>query len=317
VGLSWLRGPGTGLRSVAGHLVFLHNNLPYPGLGALPLFLNNPNLWSLHYEFIYYVSFLLVWLGEIPAIPLFLLLLAPGVATACGWPIPPQITRYACGGLFWYGGLTLAWQTAETEAGQDRIESNWASALLTAYAIWTFELLRSYLLRHGIVDSRWPGVLLPHRLDFLPAAVWVLLAVTGRARTLRLVLSAGCLLWAAAGAVSMAAHGGWTSAHTVATGALVLAVPLAFRESPPRLLAWLAPLGGISYALYLVSGPIQLGQRALFPGFSGSALTYGVRLVAVTAGVVAVSWLLEHRLQPWLVSRRPRAPGLARPPAKS
>jgi peptidoglycan/LPS O-acetylase OafA/YrhL len=171
---------------------------------------------------------------------------------------------------------------------------------LIAYAIWTFAPLRTALLQLHLFNWVWPGPtpVSPHRCDFLPACFWLLLAITGRAPRMQRVVGWLCLTLAVAGAASRVWVGEWREADTVAALALAAGVVLFRRPCSLRPMAWLAPLGTISFGLYIIAAPLQLGQRALFPGFAGSGLTFSVRLVVVVAVVTGAAWLLERRLAP-------------------
>ncbi len=302
--LSWLLSGGSAGRVIVGHLLFLQNDIPYPLLGNLPLFFVNQNLWSLHYEAVYYVLFVAVWWIGPPILPFGILLLSLGLSPCFGWPVSPLVPRYACGALFWLGGLCLAWGTKREVSGEfDNIRTNWPSALLTAYAVWIFGPLRLLFLHFGIVDFRRPNPVLPHRLDFLPLCLWVVLAVSARSRSLRHFLTIAGLVLGWLGVAANALAGGWSGEHTVATIALAVATVGAAREYQVNALARMAPIGGISFAIYVFAEPIQLAQRALLPGFSGSAVTYAGRLMVVIATIFGLSWLMERRLQPWLGAR--------------
>jgi hypothetical protein len=163
--------------------------------------------------------------------------------------------------------------------------------------------LRQWLLRHGVGDLIWPNALLPHRLDFLPVCLWVIASVSGRAASLRRWLGPACLGWACWGALYTALIGGWSSPDWLAAVALSTALILAGRDCASEHIARLAPVGGISFGIYVFAGPIQLAQRALAPNFSGSVLTFSVRLIGVVLVTVGFSWLVERRFQPWLATR--------------
>ncbi|MBC7367394.1 MAG: hypothetical protein H7343_11395 [Undibacterium sp.] len=77
---------------------------------------------------------------------------------------------------------------------------------------------------------------------------------------------------------------------------------MAHRDFSVRLLQRVAPLGAVSFAFYVVAGPLQLGQRALFPDFSGSGLAFIVRLVGAVAAVALTVWLLERHICPPLTA---------------
>jgi peptidoglycan/LPS O-acetylase OafA/YrhL len=313
--LCWLLLAHPTLRTVVGNLLFLQNDDPYPVLGSFPVVANNPNLWSLNYEAVFYLGFIAIWVRA-PRVGLVFGGMAVLVcAHALGFPLPRVIARYACGALYWLAGLTMAWMTTRPAAPPSR--SNWPAAGLAAYALWTFAPLRSLCLEAGLFSWAWPAPtpMSPHRLDFLPACVWLLLAVTGRAPGAQRILAGICLGLATAGGLGRALAGHWQGLDTVAAAALLGAWVLLRREFSLRFLQRLAPLGVVSFGLYAVAAPLQLGQRALLPGFAGSGLTFAVRLVFVVALVAVIVWLLERRLCPplgrWIRQRGRRE---ARPP---
>jgi peptidoglycan/LPS O-acetylase OafA/YrhL len=304
------------LRTVIGNLLFLQNDDPYPGLGSILVVANNPNLWSLNYEAVFYLGFIAIWLRA-PRVGLVFGGMAVLVcAHALGLPLPRVIARYACGALYWLAGLTMAWLTTRPAAAPAR--SNWPAAMLAAYALWVFAPVRTLCLEAGLLGWVWPPPtpMSPHRLDFLPACVWLLLAVTGRAPGAQRIFAWICLGLASAGGLGRMLEGQWQGLDTVAAVALLGAWGMLRRDCSLRFLQRLAPLGVVSFGLYAVAAPLQLGQRALLPGFAGSGLTFAVRLVFVIALVAAVVGLRERRLCPplgrWI--RRWGRPG-ARPPS--
>jgi len=299
--ISWLFLPDLDGRTIAGHLLFLHNNFSYPGIGAFPLLPNNSNLWSLHYEAVYYILFIVVWRFAPAPAWLFTVFGLLAVGSIAGLPIPRPVTRYACGAFFWFGGLCAAWLTTPSAAG--RSQGPWPAALLMGYAIWIFAPVRMWLLHFAISDDIWPQAVLPHRLDCVPVCLWIILAVSGRGPRVRVWLAALSTVLAVAGLLQAVQSGAWTAVHTVAAAALAVGLALWRWECPTTILARLAPLGGISFAVYVIAAPIQLGQRAFLPDFSGSVLTFTVRALMVILVVFALAWLLERKFQPWLVAR--------------
>ena len=319
VALSWLVAPATDARTVFGNLLFLQNEAPYPGGFTVPVLPNNPNLWSLNYEAVYYLGFLAVWRWAPAARTVWGVLVAGLLAAAALVPLagfPPGVLlgRYACGALFWFAGLYVAWRTPP--ADPDSRRSEWPAALLCAYAIWFLAPLRTLCFELDLKSLMWPTTVSPHRLDFLPACLWVLLAVTGRAPALQRNLRWVCLGWATAGLAWYVASGSLVQQDYVAGVALVLAWLVHRWQPSAALLARLAPLGAVSFGLYAVALPIQSAQRGWFAAFSGSALTFSVRLALVVAASVALAWLVECRLQPWL-RRRFASPGSINFPRES
>ena len=88
--------------------------------------------------------------------------------------------------------------------------------------------------------------------------------------------------------------------YTLAVAAYLVRYRL--RPVGEAVLRWLAPLGGISCGIYIIHYPL-LSLAHQVPGFSATAATFAGRLAAYLAVVLAGSWLLERRVQPWLKKR--------------
>jgi peptidoglycan/LPS O-acetylase OafA/YrhL len=296
--VSWLLLTDVTARTVWGNLAFLQNYDPYPGLGIFPVLANNPNLWSLNYEAVYYLGFIALWIWAPPVTAVFGGLGLVICAHGFGLPVPLIFARYACGALYWVAGLAVAWLSTRPDSPPRR--SNWVAAGLVIYAVWIFAPLRTLGMHWELATWLWPPPtpVSPHRLDFLPASVWLLLTITGRAAGLQRILTWTGLTLATTGLAGRAMTDVWREVDTVATIAFLLAVGLVRRDFTLQPLRWLAPVGAVSYGLYAIAAPLQLSQRALFPDFAGSALTYGGRLVVVVVMVAAATWLLERRICP-------------------
>lgn len=301
--LSWWLHPAVDGRMLLGNFLFLQNYLPYPLTGwFLPPLLNNQVLWTLHYEALYYVLFILVWRLAPPASAVFGLAALGTFGMALAWPVPELIGRQACGALYWFGGLAVAWLSVPSAAGDRR--THWPSALLCAYALWQLGGLRTILLDANADKLMWLTVLSPHRLDFLPVALWCLLAVTGRAPRAQQLLAGGCLAW---GWLSIGRYlwsGYWPDPNWPAAGALAVASAGMARRFTPAGLAWLAPFGAVSFGLYAFAAPLQIAVAKLWPGLSGSPGTFILRCLVMVSLTTALAWLLDHRLHAWLAARR-------------
>ncbi len=296
VAISWLLLPSAPWRAGLGNFVFLQNVEPYPGLGKFPLLDNNPNLWSLNYEVIYYITFIAIWrlaptLGAAAAV--LGVLVGLSMYTIA---VPGIIGRWACGEIYWLAGLAVAWCPETARSRSDA--TNWPAAALGAYAGWMIAPWRTACLHWHWFAWIWPAPIpvSPHRLDFLPYCLWLLLAVTGRLPKARRVLTGGCLLWAALGLCLHSDPAHWSPTEWAATSALAVSVVTAGWLVPVAAWARLAAVGGISYALYAIAAPLQLAQRRILPSFSGSPFTFCVRLVGVLILVGVASWFLERRV---------------------
>ena len=74
---------------------------------------------------------------------------------------------------------------------------------------------------------------------------------------------------------------------------------LSYVVSPPPLLI---KLGAMSYGIYVIHFPVTI-LLSRFPYFSGSALTFCIRLVVYLLIVIGAGYLLELKIQPWLKAR--------------
>lgn len=304
--LSVLLLPQVTGRAFLGNLLFLENSEPYPGLGPFPLLFNNPNLWSLNYEAVYYLGFIALWRFAPPTTLAFGLMAAVVAVHALGGPVSALFARYACGALYWLAGLAVAWHAAPV-ADADR-RTNWPAALLAFLAMWPLGPLRALFYDLNLWGWLWMTTVSPHRLDLLVVCVWVLLAVTGRAPQLCRTLTRVCLGWLTIGIILQAWRGEWLEVHWVAAAAVGLAALSSSWKFSLILLRRCAPLGAISFGLYVIASPLQVGQRAVWPEFSGSWVTFTTRAVVLTFLTIATAWLLERRLGPpisaWIRGRK-------------
>jgi peptidoglycan/LPS O-acetylase OafA/YrhL len=294
--VSWMLAPNVSGQTVMGNLLFMQNTHPYPLVGSFPLLPNNAALWSLNYEIVYYLGFMAIWCFKPSLTLVFAAMIAVVCSYAAGAPIAPVFAYFACGALYWLCGLAIAWRSPITES---RVaQTNWVAAILCFFVMWRVGPVREVLYEFGLFSWLWQTPVSPHRLDQLAVAAWLLLAVTNRAPRLRQLLTWSCLLLPTAALTAGACLGRWTETSFVAAVALLSAWFLAWRTFPTALLARIAPVGGISYAIYVIGSPLQIGQRAVLPEFSGSWLTFSVRAGVLLTMTIILAWFLERRLTP-------------------
>lgn len=297
--LSWMFLPTLPSRTVIGNLFFLQNSEPYPGIGSFPLLENNPNLWSLNYELVYYTAFLVIWLLEPPLAVAVAVVSVTMLACVFAMPAAAPFARYACGGLFWLAGLAVAWCSAPAPNPDGK--SRWPSAALGTYALWMIGPLRIVLVEGAADRWFWPTATSPHRLDFIVGCLWLLLTVTGRAPKLATRLGYLCLGWTGFGLGFRFWRGALTESDVPATVALLASALCLSKDCSTRWLQKMAPVGAISFGIYAIGAPITYRQRELLPAFSGSALTFAARTIFSVVVILGLAWILERGLQPRLV----------------
>lgn len=302
IALAWLFHPATQLHTILGNAFFLQNTDPYPGVHwHFPLLENNGALWTLNYEMLYYLLFIVLWWKTPPAAAVFGFVLSIPIARALGFPVSVVIGRYACGACYWLAGLSVAWLTVPTLTASPR--SHWPSALLGAYAIWHLGEVQTFIYDtrlYSLLDS---SVVSLHRLDFIPVCLWCLLAVTGRAIGLEKKLAVGCLLWGWIGFARSLFLENVEGLLGVTGGALLVASVLMRWKYSVSPLKCLAPLGGISFGVYALASPIQIAQKRLFPEFSGTPFTFSVRLTLLLIFIIGVAWIVDYRFNRWVSAR--------------
>ncbi|MBD2357542.1 acyltransferase [Tolypothrix sp. FACHB-123] len=117
--------PTKSLINILGNLLFLQNLLVSPLQG-------NTIIWTLNYEIVYYLLFLLIWCFKPKLAPLLLGCL---IISSIGWLIPqtPQLwSSYAAGWIFWLIGLGFAWKVQCIQTNSQKIPLFSYLLLLTA-----------------------------------------------------------------------------------------------------------------------------------------------------------------------------------------
>lgn len=306
VGLAWVALPATAPGTLLGNLLFLQNSQPLFGL-RVPLLAANPNLWSLHYEVIYYLLFPVVWSLR-PRVALLLSGLLALAALRLGLPGLALLANLAAGACFWLAGLWLAWCSGP--AGDRGVGRAWPSALLLFFVTCKLHVAEIFAQRAGLAFPWAPEVNLWH-LDLLPAAILLVAAVAGRSApggrlcvTLAVAIPGVRIVW------QMGSQRGWPLPDTRLYAAcwLIALVLLSWRPSRQPW-SWLAPVGAFSYGLYAMAAPTQVWMQRQDWLPAGSVQSYLLRLVLVAAIAGLFAWLAETKLQPAIVARfRPRPP---------
>ena len=305
VGLAWLALPGTPAKALWGNLLFLQNSQPLLGL-QVPLLETNPNLWSLHYEMIYYLLFPIVWsLRPRSAVLVSGLLVAAGLRL--GLPGVAVLSNLAAGALFWLAGLWLAWREKPDDA--TRRPAPWPSALLLFVVTCKLHVAVTFAQRLGL-NFVWSPQVNLWDLDLLPVAILLVASVAGRSvpfprfcPSLAIGIPALRIGW------QMCSQHGWPLPDSQLYAAGWLLAVLLWPWRPDRS-AWrlLAPVGAISYALYALAAPLQYCIHDLQWLPSGTVQSYVLRLVVTIIVAFICAWLAEAKLQPLIVSRVRRSP---------
>jgi peptidoglycan/LPS O-acetylase OafA/YrhL len=305
VGLAWFAPPSAAPGTLLGNLFFLQNSQSFFGL-RVPLLEANPNLWSLHYEVIYYLLFPVVWSLR-PRVSVLLSGLLALAALRLGAPGLALLANLAAGGCFWLAGLWLAWCSDQT--GDHTVGHAWPSALLLFFVTCKLHVAEIFAQRAGLTFPWAPEVNLWH-LDLLPVAILLVAAVAGRSPPgHRLCLAIAVAIPGARIIWQMWSQRGWPLEDTRLYAVFwLIALILLFWRPSRQSWSWLAPVGAFSYGLYALAVPTQVWMKHQDWIPTGSAASYLLRLVLFVCAAGFFAWLAETKLQPMIAARFRRRP---------
>jgi peptidoglycan/LPS O-acetylase OafA/YrhL len=300
VGLSVLVRPMDTPGTIIGNLLFLQNALPYGSL-HVSLLSSNTNLWSLNYEVLYYILFPFVWLtgGRSWAWVAGAALL--GIAA---WALPVSgalVACYAAGWTFWLAGYCLAKAPRITNETAARLP--WPSLMLLWIVTWHVKPFWFFARRFGFLpeDAAWMNFTY---YDFLPCCLALLLVASRRDVRAQsgLILTAlaiplGFLIWRTSRGRLFA------DGNAIDDLLCLSALALWWWRPPSNALARFAPIGAISYGLYIFQRPVQWFIRDASWLPAGTAATFSLRFILIAAFTLTVAWFTEARLQIWIRHR--------------
>jgi hypothetical protein len=210
----------------------------------------------------------------------------------------PVIATYATGWTFWLIGFGLSHAPKADEAVHARLP--WPSLLILWLVVWKMKPLWALCHRFGFIPEHTAWMDFSF-YDFIPACVAVLMVASGRRPR-------GWQLWIGATVLLPVLFLAWKlfRGHTTLTELslidqlVIIALLLWFWRPSPDWLARLAPVGALSYAIYIFQRPVQWLVLDHLPLPTGTWLSFGLRVSVIVALTLVVSYLAEKRLQPYL-----------------
>lgn len=293
---------------IAGHFLFLQNSV------VARIWENNP-LWSLNNEVLYYLAF--IPLSYLRLHPARVLLGAGLVGILCGTVLPlPLLSSYSFGFVFWVSGLWLA----QSPSVPKRYASRWLLfgllCLFLGYGVLNPLTTISIIIEDkmgintGLPDA--PSIQFSD-LAALPFCFYVFMRFTNHAVKGEHLLLGAFVLSVFAYYAHMVHKYGLHSPEAqylllpiiifiIGSALLIVSLVRATPAVPVLLAPSLLKLGAISYGIYVIHFPISI-MLSHIPYFSGSALTFSVRLVIHLLLVLGAGYLLELKIQPWFKAR--------------
>ena len=286
--LGILSAPTDTWKTIVGNLFFLQG--PVSALLA-----GNGVLWTLHYEVVYYIIFLAVWYFRPKVIPLMVGALIIACLAVFLPAFPSIISGYAAGWVFWLFGLWLAWKKPR-------------SITFTKFPLFTYILLymatdklaigKVVLNNLGLVTTKLSEISITDFI-YLPLCAVLFAALTQRqipyarwylAIAIAIPLAHTSYLFASGQLFGNAAE-------LIAVGHMLLGLALIRWQVSPDIFTHLAFFGSISYGIYVFHSPIMNFMNKL-SAFSGSPITFMIRILIWAGLTIGISYLLELKVQP-------------------
>ncbi|MEL7038535.1 MAG: acyltransferase [Cyanobacteria bacterium J06592_8] len=281
--------PKDSLIKILGNLFFLQ---PF----VVPVLSSNPILWTLNYEVIYYLAFLVIWYFQ----PRFIyLILGSLTVSILGWFIPsfPQfLSSYASGWIFWLIGLWLAWRV---EPNLDRSPKfPLISYLLLLGATNHFATGKIVLNGLGFPNSA-AGIVNLSDLFLLPICLMIMVVITNRQLPGKSQLNLLCFTLPILNILFLVTMGRLLENLRWGMAALYTIVALIIfgYKQKANILEKLTYIGSISYGFYVLHIPMMHLVKTDFP-LQGSVSSFCLRLLTWFALTVGFSSLLELVMQP-------------------
>lgn len=303
IGFSCLVSPSH-FWQVVGHLVFLNPDLVPPIQG-------NPVLWSISYEFWFYlflpIIFAIPLFRSNKAIPILIISILISIIqyTYMQDALIQMIFRWFGGLSFWLLGLVIAWKTIIHEEINSTVDNKklWSGLLMSmAFSPCTAAFL--FMLKSARLPVEILGATSPSIGDFiyLPMILTVffcLIKIKLSEWLNRIIFYLSLILLMSIILFSLANGKFWIIPSYPAVLFIVLIAMISKYNRIDWALDSLAPIGAISYGIYIFHVPtmILIGK---IPSFSGGWIEWFVRAIVSIVATLAIAYMVEIRLQPKL-----------------
>ena len=287
--------------------------------GLFVVDINRPS-WSLHYEMLYYLLFIVISVFRINLYGVIVGALVTAVINFGLYSIlhTPIITAYSYGLLFWITGLILSKVLSNASSDKSAYQALLA-CLLFMLCIDQFNLFDT--LMHKAVSVAHINVYFPKDISwnqtavnifdlaYLPFALLIILVFIGKRVRYRLWMLRGLFVFSAINLFYVAKHaysGDLDYAvYTLPTIFLLASLVCLFVPSAAlerlgqRVVQAGIWLGSLSYGIYLIHYPLLLLFKRITV-FSGTGLTFAVRFGLLLALTIGLGYVLEKIIQPFI-----------------
>jgi peptidoglycan/LPS O-acetylase OafA/YrhL len=292
-------------KTIIGNFLFLQTAM-------VPWIWENNPLWSLNSEVLYYLLFIPISYFKISPKWAFLISLSIGITCAKFFTLP-LLTTYCLGFVFWTSGLWLAQSIRFTK----QYVSNWSLAALL-FLFLGYPYLNPFILGLYVLGTKFNFTfsysdISVNDLMQLPFCFYIISRFTNRTtannkRIMGYFIASSYLYY-----FYICIRYGFSHKFAIvmimpisffAIGTLLLVISYFRSKSNNESLLpnFLLKIGSISYGIYVIHFPIS-NALSRITIFSGSALTFWVRLLIDIILVLIASYLLEMKIQPWFRRR--------------
>jgi peptidoglycan/LPS O-acetylase OafA/YrhL len=312
------------LATIAGNAGFLH-------VLFSDVISGNGPVWTLHYEIVFYLLFIPLSMLEVDPLKLLVLALLLGFVNFFLSPYlhTPIITSYCFGFAFWSLGLVAVkyFRVSSQPVNYSRLVSYLFLLLCLPFLYFLKEKIyffSQHNLKHytdfiydGNINHWFKIAFSLHDLAYMPFCFMGVLLFSGRTFPyqklvlwlLQLVPAYTLfLLYQAGGAVPVKKLIFPISCYAVSCWMLVVDFPLQ-KKIATAITGGLIWMGNISYGTYLTHIPVLMAFHKVH-FFTGTPVTFAVRMVLYFATTYALAYFLENNYQRWVVKLSQNKPAL-------
>jgi peptidoglycan/LPS O-acetylase OafA/YrhL len=289
---------------VLGNSLFLQNFDSYFSLSISPIH-GNTALWYLNYDVLYYLVFIGIWLWKPRSIVVLAVCLFISIYGWYNQGFPQFITGYASGYVFWILGLITAWKLKSIQLRDKTFP--FLSYLLLFFATDNFDTGKMILSRLGLARESFSIVNFADIVSILPLSIFLVIIISQRNLKYTKVLELICFAIPISNILILLFMNRLFEIRWLpATIMTVIALILINIKHNVEVLSFVAPLGKISYAFYVIHLPLGYWIQSIFP-IEGTPLSFLLRLIVWPTITIMISILLERYMQPmvkkWLETK--------------